>query len=159
MRDNPDTLVLLDANILIYAEQRREEQHEVSKSLRDRALAGDIPACISPQILGEFFSVVTNTGPRGPEHPLTTQEATDQIKKYYEAEHLSIIYPGRQTIQSLLTLLASHPVTGPRIFDILHAATMLENGVTKIATYDQKDFTPLPGITAVDPSELILADE
>ena len=79
MKVKHDAMVLLDSNILIYAEQRREPQHEVAKSLRDRALAGDISACITPQNLGEFFSVVTNSGPRGPEDTLTAQEATDQI--------------------------------------------------------------------------------
>ena len=159
MKVKGDNMVLLDSNILIYAEQLHEEQHEVAKSLRDRALAGGISACISPQILGEFFSVVTNTGPRGPEHTLTAQEATDQIQKYHEAEHLTIIYPGRETIQSLLTLLASRPVVGPGFYDVMLAATMLGNGVSRIATYNIKDFTPLPGITVVNPSELIMTNE
>ena len=53
----------------------------------------------------------------------------------------------------------AHPVSGPRIHDFRIAATMIENGVTRIVTYNHKDFSPLPGITVVSPSELIQADE
>ena len=56
-------------------------------------------------------------------------------------------------------LLASRPIVGPGFYDVMLAATMLGNGVSRIATYNTKDFTPLPGITVIDPSELIMTDE
>ena len=157
MKDNSGHhLVLLDTNVFIYAEQQRESRHEEAKSLRDRALQGEFNACVSPQVLSEFFSVMTNTGRRGPEDPLTAQEATDVIRRYHESDAVTIIYPGPGTIRHLLVLLENRPITGPKFYDIFLAATMLENGVTRIATYNGPDFTPLPGITVVPPSDLIL---
>ena len=59
----------------------------------------------------------------------------------------------------MLTFLDTHPVSGAHIHDLRLAATMVENGVSKVATYDKGHFTHLPGIEVVDPSELITVDE
>lgn len=148
-----DNLVLLDTNVLIYAEQRKQPQHESAKLLRDQALKGEIPACISPQILTEFFSVMTNTGPRGPEDPLTPQEAADQVRKYYESENLTVIYPGAGIVERVLSLLEAHPVSGRDIHDLHLIATMLENGVKKVYTFNTKDFTPFSEIQVLTPPQ------
>lgn len=153
MKTNPTDLVLLDTNILVGAELRKETHHEAAKSLRDRALNGEVAACISPQVLSEFFSVVTNTGPRGPEDPLTPQEALAQVKKYYESDCLTLIYPGPKTVEWFLTLLERHPVSGPRVHDVHLAATMLDNGVRRIYTFNIKDFAPFSEIEALTPPE------
>jgi len=153
--DSGNNAVLLDTNILIYAEQQREARHEEAKSLRDRALQGELNACVSPQVLSEFFFVMTNTGRRGPEKPLSSQEATDLIRRYFESDALSVIYPGPETIRHLLTLLEHRPITGPNFYDVFLAATMLENDITEIATYNEQDFVLLPGITVVAPADLI----
>lgn len=154
MRDSAAP-VLLDTNILVYAEQRKEPRHEEAKSVRDQALRGEIAACLTPQVLAEFYSVITNSGPRGPEEPLTAEEAAACIRSYHESDAVAMIYPGPGVITELLNLLQSHPATGPGIFDMALAATMLENGVASIATYDQHTFPLLPGITAVNPSHLL----
>ena len=145
--------VLLDSNILIYAEQEEAPQHEVAKSLRDRALRGDIPACVSPQVLTEFFSVVTNTRRQRVSDPLTVQEAIDQVRKYNESENLTVIYPGAGIVERVLSLLEAHPVSGRDIHDLHLIATMLSNGVTKIYTFNTKDFTPFSEIQVFAPSQ------
>ena len=159
MRNNPSDLILFDSNIFICAELEGLEHHGEAKSLRDRALSGELNACINPQVISEFFSVVTHQGRSGPEKPLSTSEASALVKKYYESEDITLIYPGPQTIGLMLSFLEAHPVSGPRIHDLRIAATMLENGVNQIVTYDEHVFAHLPGITVVDPSELIQADE
>ncbi len=79
MMSNPDErLVLLDSNILIYAEQAEEAHHATAKSLRDRALTGEFKACISPQVLSEFFAIVTN--PRRVNAPLTAERALENCR-------------------------------------------------------------------------------
>jgi predicted nucleic acid-binding protein len=57
----------------------------------------------------------------------------------------------------MLSLLEAHPVSGARIHDLRIAATMLENGVSKVATYDTHVFAHLPMIEPLDPSALIQA--
>ncbi len=150
-------MIFFDSNIFIYAEAREEAHYEEAKSLRDLALAGQISACISPQVVSEFFSSVTHEGKKGPEKPLSPSVAADLIRKYNESADITVIYPGPQTIGLMLSLLDAHPVSGARIHDLRIAATMLENGVTEIATYDTHVFAYLPGITVLTPSDLVSA--
>ncbi len=148
---NNAALALLDANVLIYAEQDMSPHYDASKSLRDRALTGEISACVSPQVLNEFFAVVTNR--HRVDEPLTVPEAIDQIRKYYRAKRLVKIYPGPTIIERMLALLETHPVSGRDIHDLHLIATMLENGVTKVYTFNTKDFTPFSEIEILTPPQ------
>lgn len=149
--NNPGDLILLDSNVLIYAEQEESPYFNASKALRDRALTGEVSACISPQVLCEFFAVTTN--PRRATDPLTVEEATDQIRRYSESEDLTLIYPGPGIVAQMLSLLEIHPVTDSDIYDLFLMATMLENGVKQIYTFNTKHFTPFSDIEALTPSE------
>ena len=153
MKTKPDLkdIVLLDSNILIYAEQDIALQYEAARSLRDQALTGEIFACVSPQILSEFFAVVTN--PRRVDDPLSQQEATDQVRKYYESEELAVIYPGSRIVERMLSLLERYTIAGPYIHDLRLVATMLENGVSKIYTFNVRDFAPFSEIEVLTPPE------
>ncbi|MFH1146074.1 MAG: hypothetical protein V1736_00010 [Pseudomonadota bacterium] len=45
---------------LVYAADERSPFHERSKDLRDRGLKGRISLCVFPQILAEFYAIVTD---------------------------------------------------------------------------------------------------
>ena len=47
--------ILIDTNVLIYADQSQDQYHIAAKTLRDRAARGEFLACISPQVLSEFL--------------------------------------------------------------------------------------------------------
>ena len=143
-------LALLDSNILIYATQSEAPQHETAKWIRDRAVIGHISACISPQVLTEFYAVVTNA--RRVTTPLTTEEAVSQIRLYLEANTLTFIFSRLETVERMLTLLEGRPVSGQDIHDLHLAATMLDNDVKKVYTYNADDFNPFSDIEVMVPS-------
>lgn len=145
--------IFLDSNVLIYAHQEGEPQHAAAKELRDQALLGHISVCLSPQVLREFFSVMSNTGPRGPQRALSSEEAAGQVKRYYESEHLQIIYPGINIVPRLLVLLEETAVTGRHVHDLYLAATMLENNVTRVYTYDPSIFSRISSIEVLTPGQ------
>jgi len=87
------------------------------------------------------------------DEPLTVPEAIDQIRKYYRAKRLVKIYPGPTIIERMLALLETHPVSGRDIHDLHLIATMLENGVTKVYTFNTKDFTPFSEIEILTPPQ------
>jgi predicted nucleic acid-binding protein len=149
--DSPAGLALLDANVLIYAEQGLSPYYVASKSLRDHALTGEVPACLSPQVLNEFYAIVTN--PNRVDEPLTAREAIDEIRIYYQAKRLAKIYPGPAIIERELVLLEAHPVAGAGIHDLHLVATMLENGVRRIYTFNIRDFAPFSEIETLIPPE------
>ena len=53
-------MILLDANVLVYAVNADAPQHNATRAILDAALAGTIPGALVPQVLLEFFAVVTN---------------------------------------------------------------------------------------------------
>jgi len=142
-------LVLLDSNILIYATQAEAPHYLAAKRVRDQGLTGAIPACISPQVLTEFFAVVTN--PKRVSAPLTCEEAIAEVKKYDQAQKLVKIYPGVNIVTRMLSLLERYAVTGIHIHDLHLVATMLENGVKRLYTFNTKDFTPFSDIAVLEP--------
>jgi predicted nucleic acid-binding protein len=51
---------LLDSNVLVYAHQSVSIHHESARILRDKGMKKEISLCICPQVLMEFFAVITN---------------------------------------------------------------------------------------------------
>jgi toxin-antitoxin system PIN domain toxin len=145
-----ESLALLDTNILVYAADEAAAFHESAKRLRDRGIAGEVPLVVSPQVLMEFFAVITN--PRRVEHPRSPEEAQIEVEKYLQAAAIRKIHPGTDIIERVLDLLRGHPeITRQEIFDCHLAATMLTNNITQIYTYNEDDFRRFPGIEVVTP--------
>jgi predicted nucleic acid-binding protein len=109
-------LVLVDTNVLVYAADTTAAFHEPSKQLRDRGMRGELPLAISPQVLLEFFAVVTS--PRRVAHPRSPEEAREEIEKYVRAPEIRKIHPGENILDRVLTLLQQYPqVARQEIFD------------------------------------------
>jgi predicted nucleic acid-binding protein len=143
-------LALLDTNILVYAADETSAFHVPAKEIRDRGVQGDIPVAVSPQILFEFFAVITN--PRRVTQPRSPQEAREEMEKYLHAAAVHKIYPGEDITERVLTLLQQHPqITRQDIFDCLLVATMQSNGIRRIYTYNQQHFTPFADLEVLTP--------
>lgn len=87
---------LLDANILVYADQAQDEHHEAAKAIRDLGQRGELALCVTPQVLNEYFAVVTN--PRRVTRPL--QPAND-LTPFSEIEVLTPPEPEPEPEQSV----------------------------------------------------------
>lgn len=145
-----DEPALLDTNVLVYAADAGSPFHEAARRLRDRGFRGEIPLVVSPQVLLEFFAVITS--PRRVQTPRSPQEATTEMAKYMRSRRIRTIYPGLDILRRVLALHAQHPqVTRQEIFDLYLAATMLSNGITQIYTYNQQHFTPFQELTVLIP--------
>jgi len=140
---------LLDSNILIYADQELSPFHIQAKALRDKGVRGEIPLCVCPQVLLEFFAVVTN--PRRVTNPLSPSEAMEEVKKYLRAKNILKIYPREDIIERIADLSQKHRITGSRIFDLKLVATMLSNGIRRLYTYNQDHFRDFEEIEVVVP--------
>ena len=68
-------LEMLDTNVLVYAYYEDSPQYPATSSLLERAQNAGAGLCVSPQVLPEFFSTVTNprcvSDPCSPEDALT----------------------------------------------------------------------------------------
>lgn len=52
-------------------------------------------------------------------------------------------------------LIVTHTVQGVQVHDARIAGLMLANGISYILTYNGKDFTRFPGITALSPADVV----
>jgi hypothetical protein len=137
---------LLDTNVLVYAMNKDAVHHDVCRALLDRAFAREIRVCLVPQILFEYFAVVTS--PRQMSIPLGVADAASDIKRLRQA--LPVVYPSERIVDLTLDLVRALGHSGRHVFDIVLAATMLENGIKGIFTFDGR-FAKVPGIIALTP--------
>ncbi|RZB36062.1 MAG: hypothetical protein SRB2_02567 [Desulfobacteraceae bacterium Eth-SRB2] len=72
-----DKISLIDTNVLVYATDGTSPFHEAARNLRDKGLNGEVSLCICPQILNEFFAIVTS--PKRVTNPRTQQEALEEV--------------------------------------------------------------------------------
>jgi predicted nucleic acid-binding protein len=142
-------ICLLDTNILVYAADERSPFHQATKVLREKGLRGDIPLCICPQVLNEFFAIVTD--PKRVSNPRTQIEARLEIEKYLYSKNILKIHPGPEIIERTLDLLKQYEITKQEIFDLQLVATMLTNNVTRIYTYNHDDFSKFKQIEILIP--------
>ena len=144
-------MILFDANVLVHAHAVNSPLYEVARRLRDQAAQGELAACVSPQVLCEFFAVTTDARRFRP--ALSPQQAIHEVTTYWTRSGFRKILPTERTIARLGELLDQDVVTGQCIFDAFLVATMLENGVTTIYTANTKDFLPFHELQVVNPFE------
>lgn len=66
-------MILVDAYLLLYAEDSLSEHHESARTLWDAQLSGSAPVCLCRPVLTAFIRIATNA--RLHQRPLTFGEA------------------------------------------------------------------------------------
>lgn len=129
-------MYLMDSNILVYAADKRSPYHPKAKAFRDKAVRGEIAACVSSTVLTEFYAVVTDT--KRVANPLNPSQALKEIEAYQRT--LPVLYPTTIAMGKLGDLIEKYQIKGQDIFDAFIVATMLEHGVDRIYTANRKHF-------------------
>ena len=142
---------LIDSNVLISSYDQIEKQHAHSYALVERAMNRDVEAVLAHQNLLEYLAVVTDR--KRVEHPLSLEEALMNVDAY--GASLNVISPKPTTIALLKRLLQAKPVTKGKVFDLYLAATALDNGITRICTWNPADFEGLPQLEVVTPERIL----
>ncbi|MCP4268792.1 MAG: PIN domain-containing protein [Candidatus Brocadiaceae bacterium] len=140
---------LLDTNILVYAADETSPFHQDAKVLREKGINGEVSLCICPQVLSEYFAIITD--PKRVNEPRTQKEAVFEMEKYYSSKNILKIYPGSGVMEKTLDLLKRYNITKQTIFDLQLVATMLSNNVTNIYTLNQADFSKFIEIEVLTP--------
>ena len=134
----PDDLALVDTNVLVYALYPESEHHAASRSLLDQAQAGPTAICLVPQILTEFYAVVTNA--KRVTAPRQAEEALDAIEKILGMPGMILLPVPGDLVSRWVCLVRKYRVTGAAVFYLQLVATMLGNGVKKIFTFNRDHF-------------------
>jgi len=139
----------LDTNILVFAEDAASINHGRAADLLVRALKGEFPACLCPQVLGEFYAVVTGGAHEG--RLLAANVAATRVHWLGSQRRIRKVYPKRFTHLRAAALCAKLGVRGSRFFDVYLACTLLDNGVRRLLTHNTRDFRGIPGLVCEDP--------
>jgi predicted nucleic acid-binding protein len=141
--------VLLDTNVLVYSAYPSAAQHTNSRALVESAKDPAAGLYVIPQILAEFFAVVTN--PKRVTPPKTAEEALQAIEQFLALPGLTLLPLPADVVTRWIALVRANPVRGGEVFDVQAAAAMLAHGIMNVFTYNVDDFKGFPGISAKEP--------
>jgi toxin-antitoxin system PIN domain toxin len=140
-------VILVDANVLLYAYNTGSPQHDRCRAWLDDALTGTVPVALSWFVILAFVRLSTHA--RVFREPLTMSEAVAIVSKWMSVPSVVVIDPGERYWQILRELMAEARVAGPLVSDAALAALALEHGASVCTT--DRDFKRFEGLRLVDP--------
>ena len=140
-------MILVDANLLLYAYNPRAELYEKSRAWLETMLSGPELVRFAWLTLWAFVRIATN--PRVFERPLSTSEADVIVSSWLTQPTVGILEPGDRHWEILRGLMRDGQVAGPLVMDAVLAAIALEHGATLCTT--DRDFSRFPGLRWTNP--------
>jgi len=141
--------ILLDTNILVHAHNKTSANQRKASDIIRKAMRGEIEAYVAPQILYEFFAVVTN--PKRVEHPLPSDEALEICLDFWECREIEKANPTLKAPREVFKLAKELKLSKGQIFDCLLAVTAKENYMEMIYTEDTDHFKAYSFLKALNP--------
>ena len=142
-------MILIDANLLIYAHYDKAIQHQRSKEWIERTFASGEPVGLSWAAVLAFLRITTNT--RTFATPFTLQEAGEIVSGWLSNPDVSLLQPTERHWNILSNLLTDSQAKGPLVMDADLAALAIEHGAVLCST--DRDFTRFKGLRLLNPLE------
>jgi len=140
-------VILIDANLLLYAYDPRAAQHERSRQWLEAMLSGSQLVRFAWTTVWAFLRIATN--PRVFENPLTMAEATAVVASWLAQQGAGILDPGERHWALLTDLTKEGQAAGPMVMDAVLAAIAIEHGATLYTT--DRDFARFAGLKWKNP--------
>ena len=121
-------MILVDANLLLYAEDSLSEHHEAARIWWDEQLSGAEPVALCWPVLNAFVRISTNA--RLYQRPLLLKEAISRVQSWLDQPCVRVIHPGEQHWVIFQQMLRGGDAVGNLVSDAHLAALAVEhNGV------------------------------
>lgn len=135
-------MLLIDANVLLYAANQRAREHEVARAWLIEVLSRGEPVGFAWMVLLAFLRVATHPAvfPR----PLAAEQAAAAVESWIGSPQAVVVDPSRRHLPLLRGLLARSGTAGNLVSDAHLAALALEHDATVI-TFD-RDFGRFEGV-------------
>lgn len=140
-------MILLDANLLIYAINQDLPQHGLAKTWLENALSDSVVVGIPLVSLMAFLRICTNF--RVFARPLTPESAVAYVDEWLDQPVVRLVVPGAGHWAILRNLLLQTGMAGNLTTDAHIAALALEHGYTVYSA--DNDFRRFPGLKHVNP--------
>lgn len=144
-------MILVDANLLLYAEDSLSEHHEAARGWWDEQLSGVSPVALSWPVIMAFVRIATN--PRIHQRPLSLAEACERVQSWFDQPCLRLIQPTDNHWPILQRALRDAKATGNLVSDAHLAALAIEHNCSLCSA--DTDFAKFPGLKWRNP----LADD
>ena len=118
-------MILVDVNLLLYAEDTSSEHHAAAHTWWDAQLSGSEPVCMCWQVLMAFIRISTNA--RASRHPLTLKEATERVQSWFDQPCVRIVQPTEHHWTIFQQMLRAGNATANLVSDAHLAALAVEH--------------------------------
>jgi len=135
-------MILVDANLLLYAEDTLSEHHQAARIWWDTQLSGAEPVCLCWPVLTAFIRVGTNL--RLHRRPLSLKEAVERVQSWLDQPCVRMIHQGEQHWAIFQAMLRDGKAIGSLVSDAHLAALALEHNCVLQST--DADFARFKGL-------------
>ena len=146
-------MIVLDANILLYAYDSSSSLHVLARSWVERIFSEGEPLGLPWQTVAAFLRVVTNPKLRGDR--FTVEEATAIVDQWLAQPNVRLLVPGDRHWSILRPTMLDGQVRGPLITDAQLAALTVEYGGVLQTT--DRDFARFAGLRWMNPLQTTTA--
>jgi hypothetical protein len=140
-------VILVDANILLYAEDQKSPHHERARRWWDAQLSASAPVGLCWPVLLAFVRVGTN--PRVFDRPLSLAQAVARVQSWLEQPCVRLVQPTARHWTVVQMMLREGQAVANLVSDAHLAALAHEHGCELYST--DADFSRFPGITWRNP--------
>ena len=140
-------MIIVDANLLIYAIDLDSPHHKLAGSWFERILNGSELIGLPWIVMLAFLRVTTRAGVL--QKPMAVEQAVAYCQSWLDLGSVRFLVPGRNHWPIFRNLLLSVGTAGNLTSDVHLAALALEHGCTLYSA--DNDFKRFPGITHVNP--------
>ncbi|MFL5799417.1 MAG: type II toxin-antitoxin system VapC family toxin [Actinomycetota bacterium] len=140
-------MILVDANLLLYAYNSRSPQHDAAREWLEDVLSGEEEVGFALVTLLAFLRLATSQTLL--RTPFTPAEAIAVVRAWLASPNARLIGPTEFHWSTLDEVCRTGQARGPLLMDAHLAALALEHGATLCTT--DRDFARFPRLRVVDP--------
>ncbi|HKO56543.1 MAG TPA: type II toxin-antitoxin system VapC family toxin [Thermoanaerobaculia bacterium] len=140
-------MIVVDANLLIYARSENSPHFAAAKEWLKEILSGDEPIGLPWTTIHAFLRIMTH--PTLTQPPLSPVKSIELIDSWLQQPNVSILQPGAGYWPIFRRLILDTPVRGNLVMDAHVAALAVEHGGTVYTT--DGDFRRFAGLRVVNP--------
>jgi toxin-antitoxin system PIN domain toxin len=140
-------VIVLDANLLLYAYDSSSSQHAKAQAWIEDVLSGSDPVGLPWQTVAAFLRITTNSRLTG--ERLSVKEAVQIVDLWLEQPNVRLLAPGDDHWVLLRRTMLEGQASGALISDAQLAALTIEFGGVLHTT--DRDFARFPGLRWTNP--------
>lgn len=140
-------MIILDANILLYAYDSNSTFHKAARRWVEKTFSSDEPVGLPWQTVAAFLRVVTNQ--KLGSDRFTVDEAVSVVEEWLEQPNIRLLAPGDRHWPILRSALVDGQARGPLVTDAQLAALTIEYGGVLHTT--DRDFARFPSLRWKNP--------